>query len=70
VYVALIKQAVMERRRSECSTHSNALDDVKVLNTTNPPSLTSSFTILDKAVQKIRETFPSEEYCGFKYATV
>ena len=21
-------------------------------------------------VQKIRETFPSEEYCGFKYATV
>jgi hypothetical protein len=42
--VALIKQAVVERRRSECSTHSNALDDVKVLNTTNPPSLTS-FTI-------------------------
>ena len=21
-------------------------------------------------VQKIRETFPSEEYCGFKYATI
>ena len=21
-------------------------------------------------VQKMRETFPSEEYCGFKYATV
>jgi hypothetical protein len=21
-------------------------------------------------VQKIRENFPSEEYCGFKYATV
>jgi hypothetical protein len=21
-------------------------------------------------VQKIRETFPSEEYCGFKYAAV
>jgi hypothetical protein len=38
VYVALIKQAVVKRRRSECSTHSNALDDVKVLNTTNPPS--------------------------------
>jgi hypothetical protein len=30
-YVALIKQAVVKRRRSECSTHSNALDDVKVL---------------------------------------
>jgi hypothetical protein len=28
VYVALIKQAVVKRRRSECSTHSNALDDV------------------------------------------
>jgi hypothetical protein len=49
VYVALIKQTVVKRRRSECSTHSNALDDVKVLNTTNPPSLTSSFTIFEKA---------------------
>jgi hypothetical protein len=48
VYVALIKQAVVKRIRSECSTHSNALDDVKVLNTTNPPSLTSSFTIFEK----------------------
>jgi hypothetical protein len=37
VYVALIKQAVVKRIRSECSTHSKALDDVKVLNTTNPP---------------------------------
>jgi hypothetical protein len=49
VYVALIKQAVVNRIWSECSTHSNALDDVKVLNTTNPPSLTSSFTIFEKA---------------------
>jgi hypothetical protein len=36
------------RIRSECSTHSNALDDVKVLNTTNPLSLTSSFIIFEK----------------------
>ena len=58
VYVALIKQAVVIRIRSECSTHSNALDDVKVLNTTNPPSLTS-FTIFEKAdlIQRHRSRF-------------
>jgi hypothetical protein len=38
---------------------TNALDDVKVLNTTNPPSLTSSFTIFEKAdlIQRHRSRF-------------
>jgi hypothetical protein len=38
VYVTLIKQAVVKRRRSECR-YSNALDDVKVLNTTDNTDL-------------------------------
>ena len=41
---------------------TNALDDVKVLNTTNPLSLTSSFTIFEKAdlIQRHRSRFSGQ----------
>lgn len=47
-YVSLIKQAVVERRRVECTTYTSAREDIKVVNGHIPPALTTSYTAFDK----------------------
>ena len=39
----LIKQAVIERRKVECPTNSNATDDIQIMNNHIPLLLTSEF---------------------------
>ncbi|CAC5426232.1 unnamed protein product [Mytilus coruscus] len=48
-YVLLIKQAVVSRREHDCSSYSNAADDVQILQNHFPVSLTQTFEPFQKA---------------------
>ena len=46
--MCLIKQAVIERRKVECPTNSNATDDIQIMNNPIPLPLTSEFVQFSK----------------------
>ncbi|XP_076110383.1 uncharacterized protein LOC143079094 isoform X1 [Mytilus galloprovincialis] len=59
VYVTLIKQAVVERRREEFKSYTSASDDVRVYNNHHPDHMTSTFTPFRKndLIQRHRSRF-------------